>query len=39
MVMFPGGHARNTTVNLEDVLEHKFKALGKLALKSGALKR
>jgi 2-methylcitrate dehydratase len=32
LVMFPGGHARNTDTNLSEVLEHKFKTLGLLAL-------
>lgn len=32
MVMYPGGHARNETVDLNNILEHKFKLLGKLAL-------
>lgn len=32
MVMFPGGHARNETVDLHNVLDHKFKTLGNLAL-------
>lgn len=30
--MFPGGHARNDTVALHEVLQHKFKILGNLAL-------
>lgn len=34
MVMYPGGHARNETVNLEAVLDHKFSLLGKLGLGS-----
>lgn len=32
LVMFPGGHARNDTVSLNEVLKHKFKLLGKLSL-------
>lgn len=32
LVMFPGGHARNVTVALKEVMQHKFKLLGKLAL-------
>ena len=32
MVMFPGGHAANQTVDLNAVLTHKFAELGKLAL-------
>ena len=31
MVMYPGGHARNKTVDLEGVLAHKFQILGRLA--------
>ena len=31
MVMYPGGHARNTEAPLEDILAHKFKLLGELA--------
>lgn len=31
LVMYPGGHARNTTANLADILAHKFKMLGGLA--------
>ncbi len=31
-VMYPSGHARNTTTNLDDVLSHKFDLLGKLAV-------
>src|SRR5690606_19985527 len=33
-VMYPAGHARNTTADLEDILAHKFKLLGSLAVKS-----
>ncbi len=32
LVMYPGGHARNTTANLRGILEHKFKLLGSLAV-------
>lgn len=32
LVMFPGGHARNDTVALHEVLQHKFKILGNMAL-------
>jgi hypothetical protein len=32
MVMFPGGHARNDDVPLNEVLQHKFKMLAKIAL-------
>jgi 2-methylcitrate dehydratase len=31
LVMYPTGHARNTTADLDDVLGHKFKMLGALA--------
>lgn len=31
LVMYPGGHARNTTANLRDILAHKFQLLGSLA--------
>jgi len=30
--MFPAGHTKNTTITLHEVLQHKFKLLGKLAL-------
>jgi len=29
--MYPGGHARNTTADLKDILNHKFQVLGSLA--------
>jgi len=32
LIMYPAGHARNTTANLKDILAHKFKLLGDLAL-------
>ncbi len=32
LVMYPSGHARNTTANLEDILLHKAEALGAIAL-------
>lgn len=32
LVMYPGGHARNTTADLEDILTTKFKLLGEIAL-------
>ncbi|MBL8086764.1 MAG: MmgE/PrpD family protein [Chthonomonas sp.] len=35
-VMFPGGHARNTTADLSDILDHKFQLLGSLAIDSDA---
>jgi 2-methylcitrate dehydratase len=31
LVMYPAGHARNTTADLRDILRHKFRLLGKLA--------
>lgn len=33
LVMFPAGHARNTTANLKALLEHKFMLLGSLGVK------
>jgi 2-methylcitrate dehydratase len=39
LVMFPGGHSQNTTVFLNEILLHKFKLLGKLALDQQELKR
>ncbi len=33
LVMYPAGHARNTTANLKDILHHKAKLLGALATK------
>jgi len=33
LVMFPSGHARNTTCTLEEILYHKFKMLASLAVK------
>ncbi len=35
-VMYPGGHARNATANLESILDHKWNLLGGIALKDGA---
>ena len=32
LVMYPSGHARNTTVDLEDILSHKSDLLGGLAM-------
>ena len=32
LVMFPGGHSRCTNISAKEVLGHKFKVLGKLAL-------
>jgi 2-methylcitrate dehydratase len=31
LVMYPTGHARNTTADLQDILAHKFKMLAGLA--------
>jgi 2-methylcitrate dehydratase len=31
LVMYPGGHARNKTADLRDILAHKFQLLGKLS--------
>jgi 2-methylcitrate dehydratase len=31
LVMYPAGHARNTTADLKDILAHKFQLLGALA--------
>jgi 2-methylcitrate dehydratase len=33
LVMYPAGHARNTTANLADILRHKFRLLGGMAVK------
>ncbi len=33
LVMYPAGHARNTTANLADILRHKFRLLGSMAVK------
>ena len=32
LVMYPSGHARNVTCNLEDILHAKFKMHGQIAL-------
>jgi 2-methylcitrate dehydratase len=32
LIMYPAGHARNTTADLENILDHKFRLLGALAL-------
>ena len=32
LVMYPAGHARNTTARLKEILEHKFELLASLAL-------
>ena len=34
LVMYPAGHARNTTANLRDILAAKFRMLGSLAVDS-----
>ena len=34
LVMYPGGHARNTTADLKDILAHKFRLLGSLAFEN-----
>jgi len=31
LIMYPAGHARNTTADLKDILNHKWKMLGALA--------
>jgi 2-methylcitrate dehydratase len=31
LVMYPAGHARNTTADLKDILNHKWKMLGSIA--------
>lgn len=36
LVMYPAGHARNTTADLQDILSHKFTLLGSLAFPDGA---
>lgn len=36
-VMFPGGHSRNESVLLGDILQHKFKTLGNLGLEKQEL--
>jgi len=32
LVMYPAGHARNTTADLKDILNHKWRMLGSLAV-------
>lgn len=32
LILFPGGHAANTTVDLKNILAHKFDKLGKIGL-------
>ena len=39
LVMFPGGHAKNESVHLRDILSHKFKTLGLIALDKAELKQ
>ncbi len=41
LVMYPSGHARNTTADLRNILDHKFRLLGELAVAdtNGLLKR
>ena len=41
LVMYPAGHARNTTADLGDILVHKFRLLGSIALEdpAGAVER
>lgn len=36
LVMYPAGHARNTTADLQDILRHKWQMLGEIALPEGA---
>ena len=36
LVMYPAGHARNTTADLQRILKHKFALLGALALPDGS---
>lgn len=36
LVMFPAGHARNESADLQGILAHKFRMLGVLALPDGA---
>lgn len=36
LVMYPAGHARNTTADLRDILAHKFNLLGGLSVADGA---
>ncbi|MBS1722917.1 MAG: MmgE/PrpD family protein [Armatimonadetes bacterium] len=35
LVMFPAGHARNTSADLRGILDHKFEVLGALAVPDG----
>lgn len=36
LVMYPAGHARNTTADLRDILRHKFALMADLSLPEGA---
>lgn len=36
LVMYPAGHARNTTADLRDILDHKFNLLASLSVAEGA---
>lgn len=36
MVMYPAGHARNRTADVSDILDHKFRLLGGLAIDKAA---
>jgi 2-methylcitrate dehydratase len=36
LVMYPAGHARNTSADLGGILDHKFALLGKISLADGA---
>ena len=38
-IMYPSGHARNTSCNLENILDNKFRILGKLALSENDIDR
>ena len=35
LIMYPAGHARNTTADLSDILKHKWNMLGEIALPNG----
>ncbi len=39
LVMYPGGHCRNTTADLHGILDHKFEMLGALAFEDPAAGR
>ena len=38
-VLYPKGHARNTCADLKDILRHKFKMMGALAMEEEETKR